>query len=253
MLKKYKLSHYILPLMFAGFSINAMAAINVYGPGGPAPAMNEAAKQFKAKTGIEVNVIAGPTPQWAEKAKVDADLFFSGSEAMMSDMQTMFSEQIIKESIEPIYLRPAAILVRNGNPKNIKGFQDLSKPGTKVLVTHGAGQVGMWEDIAGRTGNIQLTKDFRKNITMVAPNTGVAKKNWIEDNSYDAWLVFNIWGVSNPDIGQIVPIEKQLVVYRDTGVALTKQSLKNTETTSFVDFLTSPQGHTIFKKYGWSK
>ena len=51
---------------------------------------------------------------------------------MMSDMQTMFSEQIIKESIEPIYLRPAAILVRNGNPKNIKGFQDLSKPRTKV-------------------------------------------------------------------------------------------------------------------------
>lgn len=42
-------------------------------------------------------------------------------------------------------------------------------------MTHGAGQVGMWEDIAGRTGTIQLTKDFRKNIALYAQNTGLAK------------------------------------------------------------------------------
>jgi accessory colonization factor AcfC len=253
MLKKYKLSHYIFPLMLCYFSMDAMAAINVYGPGGPAPAMHEAAKQFKNKTGIEVNITAGPAPQWTEKAKLDADIFYSGSEAMMSDFELKFSEQIIKDSIEPIYLRPAAILVRKGNPKNIKGFKDLAKPNTKVLVTHGAGQVGMWEDIAGRTGNIQLTKSFRKNIAMYAPNTGVAKKNWEENSSYDAWLVFNIWGVSNPDIGQIIPIEPQLVIYRDTGVALTQRSLKNLEAKSFIEFLKSQQGNTIFKKFGWTK
>ncbi len=48
---------------------------------------------------------------------------------------------------------------------------------------------------------------------MYAPNTGAAKKAWETDSSYDAWLVFNIWGVSNPDIGQIIPIEPELVIY----------------------------------------
>ncbi|MFX4856144.1 substrate-binding domain-containing protein, partial [Acinetobacter baumannii] len=120
-------------------------------------------------------------------------------------------------------------------------------------VTHGAGQVGMWEDIAGRTGNIQLTKAFRKNIVTYAANTGIAKKNWEENSSYDAWLVFNIWGISNPDVGQIIPIEPELVVYRDTGVALTKHSLKDAEAKRFVEFLSSQQGNTIFKKYGWTK
>lgn len=253
MSKKYGFSRYLLGLTVCYLSMNAMADINVYGPGGPAPAMHEAAKQFQKKTGIEVKVTAGPTPQWAEKAKIDADLIYSGSEAMMSDFEKTFSENIVKDSVEPLYLRPAAILVRKGNPKNIKGFKDLAKPNTKVLVTHGAGQVGMWEDIAGRTGNIQLTKAFRKNIVMHAPNTGAAKKAWEENNQYDAWLVFNIWGVSNPDIGQIIPIEPQLVIYRDTGVALTQQGLKNTEAKSFIDFLKSPQGHTIFKTFGWTK
>ena len=172
---------------------------------------------------------------------------------MMSDFESVFSEQIIKNSVEPLYLRPAAILVRKGNPKKIKGFKDLAKPNTKVLVTHGAGQVGMWEDIAGRTGNIELTKAFRKTIAMYAPNTGVAKKNWQENNDYDAWLVFNIWGISNPNIGQIITIEPQLVIYRDTGVALTQHSLKNPEAQSFITFLKSKQGLAIFKKFGWNK
>lgn len=253
MLKKFKLGQCILASMLSYFSMNAMAAIHVYGPGGPAPAMQEAAKQFTDQTGIEVNVTAGPTPQWAEKAKLNADIFYSGSEAMMSDFELKFSEQIVKDAIEPIYLRPAAILVRKDNPKNIKGFKDLAQPNMKVLVTHGAGQVGMWEDIAGRTGNIQLIQSFRKNIATFAPNTGVAKKNWQENTDYDAWLVFNIWGVSNPDIGQIIPIEPELVIYRDTGVALTQQGLKNAEAASFIAFLKSQQGHSIFKKFGWSK
>ena len=40
MSKNYKLSHYIFPLMLGFLSMNAIAAINVYGPGGPAPAVD---------------------------------------------------------------------------------------------------------------------------------------------------------------------------------------------------------------------
>lgn len=253
MSKQYKFIPYLICLILGSLPIHSFADVQVYGPGGPAPAMKEAAKQFNNKTGIAVHVTSGPTSQWSDKAKLDADVIYSGSEAMMSDFENAFSEQIIKDSVEPLYLRPAAILVRKGNPKNIKGFKDLAKSGVKVLVTHGAGQVGMWEDIAGRTGNIQLTKSVRKNIATYAANTGIAKKNWEENSSYDAWLVFNIWGISNPDVGQIIPIEPELVVYRDTGIALTKHSLKDAEAKRFVEFLSSQQGNTIFKKYGWTK
>ena len=59
--------------------------LNVYGPGGPAPAMMEAAKVYRAKTGTDVCVVAGPTKEWIGKAKTDADLVFSGAENMMTD------------------------------------------------------------------------------------------------------------------------------------------------------------------------
>ena len=36
--------------------------LKVYGPGGPAPAMREAAKVFGDRKGIKVEITAGPTP-----------------------------------------------------------------------------------------------------------------------------------------------------------------------------------------------
>jgi accessory colonization factor AcfC len=54
--------------------------IKTYGPGGPAPAMRDAANVFGAKKGIRVKVTAGPTPTWKDQAINDADLIFSGSE-----------------------------------------------------------------------------------------------------------------------------------------------------------------------------
>ena len=57
----------------------AQATINVYGPGGPAPAMQEAAKAFGDAHRVTVNVAAGPTGPWVEKAQQDADVVFSGA------------------------------------------------------------------------------------------------------------------------------------------------------------------------------
>jgi len=70
---------------FSAAGARADDAINVYGPGGPAPAMKEAAQAFGATNKVTVNVVAGPTPQRVEKAKTDADVVFSGAENMMSD------------------------------------------------------------------------------------------------------------------------------------------------------------------------
>ena len=129
----------------------AAETLHVYGPGGPLPAMKEAAAVFGKAHGITVDVTAGPTPQWIDRAKADADLIFSGSEVMMSDFIATIP-QIDAATVEPLYLRPAAILVRPGNPAHIGGIADLLKPGHRILVVNGAGQQGLWEDVAGTFG-----------------------------------------------------------------------------------------------------
>ncbi len=238
-------------LLMTLLSASSMAGtLHVYGPSGPAPAMKEAAQVFSKANKVKVEVTAGPTPEWKTQAGKDADLMFSGSEAMMTDFVTTFTD-LDPTSEKPLYLRPSAILVRPGNPKHITGVQDLLTPGRRILVVQGSGQGGLWEDVAGRLGNIGSVRAMRANIIKFAENSGEAKKAWQADSSLDAWLIWNIWQTANPTLADVVEIEPEYRIYRDAGVALTHRGRDNRQAQAFVDFLASPKGAEIFAKWGW--
>ena len=244
----------ILVLAASGFAgaLHAQTVLNVYGPGGPAPAMQEAAKAFGAAHDISVTVVAGPTAQWVEKARQDADIIFSGAENMFTDFAKALPGAFELKDAYPLYLRPAAILVRPGNPKNIRGFRDLLAPNVKILTVAGAGQTGLWEDVAGRTGDIALVRAFRKNMVFPeAANSGAAKEQWTRQTDIDAWLIWNIWQVANPDLAQVVEMDEPFRIYRDAGVVLTRKGKTEPQAAAFVEFLKSAAGQKIFAKWGW--
>lgn len=233
----------------------ARDTLHVYGPGGPLPAMKEAAAAFSRLKGVAVEVVGGPTPQWLEQAKADADIIFSGAEHMMTDFIGQLKDapagKIDVATVDPLYIRPSVILVRPGNPKRIRRFEDLLRPGLKVLAVQGAGQTGMWEDMAGRTGDISIVRALRRNIGAVAPNSGEAKKIWTDDESYDAWLIWNIWQVANPTLADVVPVAPKWRIYRDCGTALTTRGRDKALAREFLQFLRSREGARIFAKWGW--
>lgn len=236
---------------FAATAVAEPAVLNVYGPGGPAPAMKEAAEAFGTKNNVKVNISAGPAQQWMGKAKDDADIIYSGAEFMMTDFVGAMDGRIDETTITPLYIRPSAILVRPGNPRKIRGFKDLYQPGVRIMVVNGAGQTGMWEDMVGRDGDVESIRKFRANIVEFAKNSGEAKKTWTKNKAIDAWLIYNIWQLANPELADVVPVERHYVVYRDTGVALTIKGKSNAQSAAFVEFLQSDRGREIFEKWGW--
>ncbi|MEM5388748.1 extracellular solute-binding protein [Paraburkholderia phymatum] len=241
----------VVALSISSVHASAQSALHVYGPGGPAPAMKEAAAAFEKQTGTHVDVTAGPTPSWIDHARADADLIYSGSETMMSDFVVAMGDQLTPQAPIPLYLRPMSILVRPGNPGHIHGLADLLKPGVKILVVNGAGQNGVWEDVAGRLGDIRTVAAMRSNIVSFAGNSAAARQTWMAQPDIDAWLIWNIWQVSNPSLAETVPIEPRYAIYRDTGVAVTKHGAENPAAQQFVDFLRSDAGAAIFAHWGW--
>ena len=225
--------------------------LHVYGPGGPAPAMMEAAKVYRARTGTEVRVVAGPTKEWIGKAKDDADLVYSGAENMMTDFVRDMEGRIDEQTIDPLYLRVSNILVRPGNPRRIRGLRDLMVPGRKVIVVQGSGQAGLWEDMAGRTGDVRMVRALRRNIVNYAATSADAKAKWIADPSIDAWVIWGVWEKANPTIADAVAVEPQFRIYRDAGIALTMRGKAKPESARFLNFLRSPAGARIFAKWGW--
>ena len=234
----------------------AFADVNLYGPGGPHTALLEIAKKYTEKTGVKVNVTFGPQATWNDKAKKDADILFGASEqsalAIVSDHKDRFSEK----NIEPLFFRKAIILVKKGNPKKIKGLKDLSsRNDVKIIVVEGMGKsntsgTGSWEDMIGRTMNINMISQFRKNITVFTPNSGGARNAFL-NNEGDAWITWIDWALSNPDYGTVVDIEKDLVVYRDMNIVLKNNASK--EAQDFANYLKTPEAYNIAKKFGWTK
>lgn len=225
--------------------------VRVYGPGGPAPAMKEAAAAFSSRSGAKIEVVAGPTSDWIDQAKKDADLVYSGSDTMMTDFVRQLPDSLRQQDVRPLYDRPAAILVRKGNPKRIKGFRDLTRDGLKVMVVEGAGQSGLWEDLASRAGGIGFHRALRPNIILFAKNSAEARKAWLENRDIDAWVIWNIWQIANADIADQVGIEPDILLWRPMTIAVTTTSKHRDMASRFAAFLEGAEGARIFARHGW--
>jgi accessory colonization factor AcfC len=245
---KLKLFIITLALSFALFANAQPDTLFVYGPGGPQAPMEECAKIFSKNMLIPVKIIAGPETNWIDQAKQNADLVFGGAEYMLTQFAVQHPGLIDSSTRTELYKRAAGILVRKGNPKKITSLKDLTKPGVRILNVNGAGQLGLWEDIAGKQN---LIGGIQKNILRSFPNTGAAVNAWKTDNSYDAIIIYSSWYYRLKDVSQLVKIRESQTVYRGTPIAITNITNQKKEARQFIQFLLSNEGHLIFKKWGW--
>ena len=230
---------------------SAQDVLHMYGSEGPSPAIHEAARAFEAKNDVKVEVVSGPSEKWLDKAKADADVVFCSAEFMMSHFVRTGELQIVPTTVTPLYLRPSAILVRPGNPTGIRDFPDLFRLGMRVMVVTGSGQTGLWEDMAGKQGDIRTIRTFRKNIAFFAPNSETAQRTWRERDDIDAWVTWNIWYLPLHDHADLVPVSDDYLIYRQCNVALTQRGKDKPSAARFIEFLTSPEGASIFKSWDW--
>lgn len=222
--------------------------LNIYGAGGPAPVIRELAKLFQEKTGKEISITAGPTPTWQDKAKKDADLFFSGSSLMMNDFADIFSDKINIKDIKILNARESGILVRPNNPKKIHSFTDILKEEISIIVVDGSGQPGLWEDMALKNGKITNLEKLRKNIRVFAKNSREALQAWNNDKNIDALIIWKHWENSQ---SKFIPAGKSNVIHRASEIVVAKDSKNKKIADEFVEFLQSKPAQKVWLKEGW--
>ncbi len=227
--------------------------INLYGAGGPHTALIRVASEFTKMTGVAVKVNSGPEHKWTDAAKRNADIIWGTSEQSTTAYLENYTE-FNSNNVEPIYIRRAVIAVAKGNPKKIKGFNDLLRPNTKIVVTEGAGVyntsgTGVWEDIAGRKGSLSDIKAFRKNIIAFSKGSGASFRAF-KNKRADAWITWAHWPLTHQKDADIVEIEKSRSIYRDLTVVTNKKV--DSEAKQFIDFLKGDIALKIFQSEGWT-
>lgn len=225
--------------------------IKLYGAGGPHTAIQKVADLWAGQSDVKVEIIAGPESKWSADAQADADVIWGTAEQVMTaflETYTGFSS----DAVEPVYIRPAVIAVKSGNPKGITGFEDLLKDGMRVVVTEGAGVyntsgTGVWEDVAGRLGQLDDVVAFRKNIVAFAKGSGASYKAMTEQEA-DAWITWPNWPLGKDDL-ELVEIEPERRIWRDLNMAVSSKA--DAEARAFLDFLVTEQAQEIMKAEGW--
>ena len=226
--------------------------VKLYGAGGPDTAFKKVAEVFTKETGIKVEIVGGPESTWSKKAQADADILWGTAEEDITALLETYKD-FVWENVTPIYIRPSIIAVKKGNPKQIRGFEDLLKDGMKVVVTEGAGVAntsgtGTWEDVAGREGRLDDIKRFRKNIIGFGKGSGPSYQMFV-DKDADAWITWPDWPITHPDKAQIVQLSPGRTIWRDVNVVLAHDA--DPQAKEFLDFLTSDRGAAIMKTEGW--
>ncbi|QOZ48928.1 accessory colonization factor [Bradyrhizobium sp. CCBAU 53340] len=226
--------------------------VRLYGAGGPDTAFKRVAEVFTKETGVKVEVVGGPEPTWSQRAQADADILWGTAEEDIAALLETYKD-FAWADVTPIYLRPSIIAVKKGNPKHIRGFEDLLKDGMKIVVTEGAGVAntsgtGTWEDVAGREGHLADIARFRNNIVGFGKGSGPSYKMFVEKGA-DAWVTWPDWPITHADVAEIVKLASNRTIWRDVNVVLARDA--DPQAKQFLDFLTSSRGAEIMKTEGW--
>ena len=228
----------------------ARATLKVYGPGGPQGPMKERAAVFGQRERVNVEVVFGPETKWIEQARTDADVFFGGAEYMLTALSLEHPDLVEAGSRVSLWVRPAGILVRPGNPKGVHSLADLAKPGVRLVDVEGAAQTGFWEDLAGR--DPQTLAGIAHNIAVSVKTSAEAIEKWkAGQTELDAWITYASWHELLKGQTELIALPVDQTLYRGTPAALATGTKHRDEAARFLAFLQTGEAHAIFQKWGW--
>lgn len=232
-----------------GFSLSAR--ILIFAGAASKPATEEVIKNFQEKFGIPVDMIFSGSGFVLSQMKLarKGDLYFPGSSDFMEIAK---KDGLVFTETEKIivYLVPA-INVQKGNPKRIYSLKDLTKDGIRVAIANPEFVcVGTYAvEIIEKNLNPMEKEKFKKNLVNYTESCEKTA-NAISLKAVDAvlgWRVFQYWDPERIETIYLKPDEIPRVGY--ISIAISKFTKDKILSQKFIDFILSPQGKTIFRRY----
>jgi accessory colonization factor AcfC len=219
---------------------NPVQVLRVYGPGGPYLPVNECAKAFSERFGVNVIVVKGKPESLVEQMRADGDLHYTGAPYMLEDFIKNHPGVIDEGSVVSLVARRVGILVRKGNPKNIRKVADLAFPDLKILDVRLENMYALRGDPQNKQGHAgRIVETGEEGLGL-----------WKSDTSLDAWVTYKSWYLLDQADTVFIPIEGPDGL-RDTPAALISSSKNKVLAQNFIAFLHSKEAKRIFKTNGW--
>jgi sulfate transport system substrate-binding protein len=156
------------------------------------------------------------------------------------------------DGFEKVSTSQVSFIVRKGNPKNIKTWDDLLKPGVKVLTpnpfTSGAAKWNLLGAYAH--GGLPFVEKLIKEHVKVQDKSGREALQNFTSGTGDVLLSYTYEAITAQKKGEKVDV----VVPDDTlriDILIAKTKSANGKAQAFIDYVTSPAGQKFFAGWGY--
>lgn len=211
-----------------------------YGPGGPHHVLQECADLFGEKHGIRVAVIKATPHELERRLREDGDIYFGGAEYMLKDFDQRNPGVLDLASAEQLHPRRIGIIVRNGNPHNIRGLDDLQREEIDLIDVKLENMRHYYNAAPGKGSNVRRF--------VFTGRQGV--DTWLTTPEIDAWVTYKSWHVLLEEHSEFIELPGDQAL-RFTPIAITTRTPHRQEAMNFIDFLKSDEARKIFEEHGW--
>jgi len=236
------LAGYLLICMTSTAAANTTTPVSlrVYGPGGPHHVIKECADLFQKERNIEVKIIKALPYTLGERLRTDGDIYYGGAEYMLENFINKNPDVLNLSSVTTLHPRRIGIIVRKGNPHNIKEIKDLYHEEIDIL------------DV--KLENMRhFHTPFKENISNIRhfEFTGQQGSNaWLRSPEIDAWITYKSWHIELEEHSEFVELQGDGTL-RYIPIALTQRTTYPNEASEFIAFLQSDKARAIFSDHGW--
>ena len=220
--------------------------LRVYCGGTMRRPMEELIPQFEAEHHVRIETFYNGCGVLVGQMKggAEGDVYYACDSSFMNEAKGIGAIDESYPVAAITHFRPV-IMVKKGNPKNIRTIDDLGSPGLKIglgVATHGAvGRTG-WQ-IIRRSPKFEQIK---KNICEESPTADYLATQMI--SQLDAVIIWDVVARNYANDSDMVPIGESLT---DQPIALMKKSANPELARQFIEFMRSAQAREVFAKHGF--
>jgi molybdate transport system substrate-binding protein len=213
------------------------------------PALDELGKVFQSRTGVKVDynykgsacLLPDVCMSQQGDAYIPGEVYF---------MEQALDRKIVKPDYQVVATMTTVLVVQPGNPKKIKGVQDLARTGIRL-------GLGDPKAVAiGRAAREVLVKAkvwdrAQRNLVMSGLNT-TELTNAIKLRQLDASIVWDATAAlyGSTDL-EVISIPTQYAVCSPVPAGVVAFTKHAPESKQYVDFLASPEATKVFVKHGF--
>jgi len=219
----------------------------VYSAGAVAPPLQYALNVFDRKEGISSRFVAGKPENLLKAIALTrkGDVMSCGAEYVHDEAE---DRGLFKAGTRrSLGYRRSVLIVQEGNPRGIRGLEDLTEPGIRIGIAVGGCLKGVWDDVCSKAG---VTEVVRRNIVGHADACGTLM-GLIHSNKVDVvfgWNAFkNIW----LETCDAVELPRDIQIFRSTAAQVVTYTRDEALSRKLIDFLTSTEGRRIYEEHGW--